>query len=78
MAPYIFFAIPVIILVFFIFSLAYYMSAKNKNKTMPDTYSIEELIKRKKILRIATVILVTLVVVVVGFIILSTLFFAYM
>ena len=64
----IFFAVPAILLVFFAISLYRYISAKRENEETPDTFSAEEIKKRKIILIVASIIAATLVAIVIGFI----------
>lgn len=67
---FIFYGIPIAALWFFFSSLYRYLSAKRKNKTEPDSFSVEEMKKRKLLLIVSSVIAGVLVAVVVAFAIL--------
>lgn len=73
-----FFSIPAIILAFLGVSIYRYVYAKRKNKLSPDTFSNEEINKRKMWLIISAVISGVLVAVVVGFIALLFMAVAFM
>lgn len=61
-----FFAIPVALIALLGVSIYRFISAKNKNKHAPGTYSPAEIKKRKTWLIIAALILVVFVAVVIG------------
>ncbi len=61
-----FFAIPIFALLVFALSLHSYVSAKNKNKTEPGTFSDEELKKRKTTMIVSAVVAGVLVAIVMG------------
>ena len=73
-----FFGIPAVLFVLFGVSLYRYKTAKEENKQNPDTYSPEEMKKRKMMLIIASVIAGVLVAVVIGFIALLFMAVAFM
>lgn len=73
-----FFAIPVLILVFLGICIFRYVSAKKQNKKVPDTISPQELQTRKAMLVTAAIITGVLLAVVIGFIALLYLAVAFM
>lgn len=73
-----FFAIPAIILVLLGVSIYRYVSAKNKNKQAPGTFSPTEMKNRKMWLIIASVIVGVLAAVVIGFMALMFMAVAFM
>ncbi len=73
-----FFGIPTIAFLFFISSLYRYKCAKKKNKEMPDSFSIEEVKKRKIMLIVSAVIAGVLIITVVSLIVMLMMAVAYM
>lgn len=73
-----FFAIPAILVLLFGISLYRYISAKERNKKSPGTFSEKEIKMRKVLLIIFSVIAGVLAAVVIGLIILLYLAVAYM
>lgn len=73
-----FFAIPIASVILFVISIYRYISAKKKNKAVPNTYSDNEIKKRKIMLIVMSVIVAILVTIVVGFIILLCIAIVYM
>ncbi len=74
----IFFAIPVILIALFGISLYRYISAKKQNKAVPGTFSDSEIIKRKTMLIVLSVIAGILAIIVVGFMALLFMAVAFM
>ena len=74
----IFFAIPNILIALFGISLYRYISAKKQNKSVPGTFSNAEIIKRKIMLIVLSVIAGVLAVIVLGFIALLFMAVAFM
>lgn len=75
---FLFYAIPIAAIVFFIVSIILYFSAKNKNKQTPDSYSESQMKNRKTLLTISSVIAGVLAAVVIGLALLTFLFANYM
>lgn len=73
-----FFAIPSTVIALFIISLYRYISAKKLNRQVPDTFSDEEIKRRKVFLTVTSIIAATFVLVVVGFIALLFMAVAFM
>jgi len=73
-----FFGIPAILLIFAAISLRRYRSAKEQNEDEPDTYSAEEIKRRKIMMIIAYVVLGVIAAVVIGFIALFFMAIAFM
>lgn len=75
---FLFFAIPISLLVLLGISIYRYVSAKNQNKLAPRTFSDEEIKKRKTMLIVLSVIIGVLVAIVVGFLALLFVAIAFM
>ncbi len=75
---FLFFAIPIALLVFLGVSIYRYASAKKANKKMPETFSQREISNRKTALIIASVLTGALVVMTVGLVVLVYLAVAFM
>ena len=73
-----FFALPFLTVGFFGISLFRYLCAKKANKKNPDTFSSDEIKKRKLLFIISTVVMGVFVTVVVGVIVLLCMAIAYM
>ncbi|MCD8357111.1 MAG: hypothetical protein LUE11_11170 [Clostridia bacterium] len=74
----IFYGIPIAALLFFIISLYRYLYAKGKNKTEPNSFSAEEMEKRKSSLKLSSVIAGVLALVIIGLAVLLFMAIAYM
>lgn len=64
---FLFYAIPIAAIVFFIVSIILYFSAKNKNKQTPDIYSESQIKNRKTLLIISSAIAGVLAAVIIFF-----------
>ena len=73
-----FMLIPIIAIAFLIVSICRYVSAVGKNKETPDTFSAEEIKKRKTLLIISIIIMSVFAAVVIGLILLSFMAVAFM
>ena len=73
-----FFGIPLVLLVFFGYSLFLFIDAKRKNKAVPGSISDSDVKKRKIMLIIASAICGVLLAVVIGFILMMFMAVAYM
>ncbi len=65
-----FFSIPIASIVLLIISIYRYISAKKQNKAVPNTYSHDEIKKRRIMLIVMSVIVAVVVTIVVGFMLL--------
>jgi len=65
---FIFWGLPTILLIFFIVSLCLYISAKRKNKAVPDSFSVQQIRTRKILLIVSAVITGIFILIEVGFI----------
>ena len=73
-----FFAIPIILVIYWGLSIYRYVTAKKQNKVVPGTFSDAEIKKRKIRLIILSVISVVFLAIVIGFIALIYMAVAYM
>lgn len=73
-----FMLIPIIAIAFLIVSIRRYVSAVRNNKEKPDTFSAEEIKKRKTLLIISIIIMSVFAAVVIGLILLSFMAVAFM
>jgi len=73
-----FYAIPAGVLAFFIISLARYLTAKHKNKQVPNSYSPEDIRRRLIMLIVSSIMLGVLVAVIIGIIALMFMAVAFM
>lgn len=74
MVLFMYYAVPIAAVLFFVVSLIRYFVAKNKNKQAPDTYSESQIKKLKSLLKISSAIAGTLAAVIIGFYFLLQLF----
>ena len=74
----VFYSFPVFVLGFFCTCLVRYLSAVNKNKKNPETFSVEEIKRRKHLFRTASIIALVCVAAIIGLIILTYGAIAYM
>lgn len=72
------YGLPVVVVVFYVVCLVRFMSAKRKNRLVPDTFSADEMKKRKIMLIVASVLAGALVLFVLGLIALMFMAVAYM
>lgn len=75
---FLFFAIPIVAVLFFGISLYRYCSALSKNKKSPETFQPSEIKKRLILLIVSSVIMGVLLIIVIGFIALMFMAIAYM
>ena len=75
---FLYFAIPVAAIIFFVVSLCLYLSAKKQNKLQPGSVSTQTLISRKTMLIVSSVIAGVLVVVFLAFVALLFMAVAFM
>lgn len=73
-----FFALPFLTVGFFGISLFRYLSARNANRKNPDTFSADEIKKRKLLFIISSVVMGVFVTIVIGVIVLLCMAIAYM
>ncbi len=73
-----FMCIPVGVLAMFVISLCRYTDAKKRNRTVPGTFSHEEIEKRKTMLIIFSVIAAAIFAIMTGLIILMSMALAHM
>jgi hypothetical protein len=73
-----FFALPFLTVGFFGISLFRYLGAKKANKKNPDTFSSDEIKKRKLLFIISTVVMGVFVTIVIGVTVLLCMAIAYM
>jgi hypothetical protein len=73
-----FFALPLLTVVFFGVSLFRYLSARNANKKQPNAFSADEMKKRKLIFVISSVVAGVFVAIVIGVISLLCMAIAFM
>jgi hypothetical protein len=73
-----FFALPFLTVGFFGISLFRYLSARKTNKKNPDTFSADEIKKRKLLFIISSVVMGVFVTIVIGVIVLLCMAIAYM
>lgn len=73
-----FLSIPVIVILFFVFSLVCYISANRKNKKQPGSVRPEEIKWRKTLLIVASVVMAVFLAVVIGLIALLATAVAFM
>ena len=70
----IFLSLPVVLITLWIISLCRFISAKNKNKTAPNTFSADEIKSRRIAMIVLSIVVGALVAIVIG--IISLLFLA--
>lgn len=75
---FLYFAIPIAAIIFFVVSLCLYLSAKKQNKLQPGSVSAQTLRSRKIMLIVSSVIAGVLAVVVIAFIVLLFMAVAFM
>lgn len=75
---YIFYAIPVLAIVFFAVSLCAFCTARHKNKKVPGTYSEKQIWVRTVLLIVSSVIFGALLLMVLGIAVLLTMAVAFM
>ncbi len=75
---FLFFAIPIAAILFFVISLFRYCSAISKNKKIPGMFPPTEIKKRLILLIVSSVIMGVLLLIVIGFIALLFMAIAYM
>ena len=68
MFSFLFFGIPIILIILFCICLGRYISAKKQNKLSPDTFSDTEIKKRKNMLIVLSVIVCIFAAIVIFFI----------
>ena len=73
-----FFAIPALLLCFFVFSLYRYLHAKKINKSAPNSFSQNEIKYRKTMLIVSSIIAALFAFIVIGFIFLLYMAIAFM
>lgn len=75
---FLFFAIPILAIVFFGISLYRYCSAKSANKKIPGTFPPAEIKKRLILLIVSSIIMGALLLIVIGCIVMLFMAIAYM
>lgn len=73
-----FYAMPMVVILFFVFSLVCFISAKRKNKKQPGSVRPEEIKWRKTLLIVASVVMAVFLAVVIGLIALLATAVAFM
>lgn len=74
----IFYGIPIAVFLFFVISLYRYLYARRKNRMEPDSFSAEEVQKRKSSLKLSAIMAGALVLVVIGLAVLLFMAIAFM